>query len=47
MARGKKCPTKGCDMDMFAVTETAEKQGSWVTYECRKCGMREKVFESP
>jgi hypothetical protein len=45
MAKGKQCPTKGCGMIMFAVVEKEEKKGTWVTYECPKCHMREKVFE--
>ena len=46
MARGKRCPQ--CGYQMYAVHETDEPKGSWVTYECRNgtCRFRERVFEA-
>ncbi|MCP3877303.1 MAG: hypothetical protein GY701_02750 [Sulfitobacter sp.] len=46
MAKGKKCPTSGCGTSMFAQTEDDQPKGRYVTYVCRNCGHKEKVFES-
>ena len=45
MAKGKMCPQKNCGYYMLAIEEKEEPKGSYVVYECRACGFREKVFE--
>lgn len=44
MAKGKNCPM--CGHYMVAIEEDEQSRGSWVVYECRSCGFREKIFES-
>lgn len=45
MAKSKMCPIKTCGYYMIAVEEKEEPRGSYVVYECRACGFRERVFE--
>lgn len=43
MARGKRCPKCGVEMD--ARDEEYDVFGSFVTYGCPRCGFEKRVYE--
>ncbi|MDR1543681.1 MAG: hypothetical protein LBS50_04575 [Prevotellaceae bacterium] len=44
MAKGKSC--YACGYAMYAEKEEYQPKGTWVTYQCRACAHKEKIFES-
>ena len=47
MAKGKRCPERGCGASMYAEKEDNQPAGRYVTYVCTNHSppFREKVFE--
>ena len=43
MAKGKECPM--CNHYIYSLEEKSQPMGSWVVYEYRSRGFRERVFE--